>query len=193
MPANRGPLRWYGAGPLHLVALLAAFCLAGYAAARLVPAHPIGIAVWFVGAAIGHDVILFPLYTIANRSLGAVLRHSGPDRLQRSRMWLNHVRVPAVLSAILLGVFFPLILRLPGTFAGITGRSVDPYLGRWLVVTGVLFLVSGVLLAIRLRRRRSPVQQQEMLHQQGSDGLAGQPPPGLGQYGAGGDEPDRER
>ena len=30
-------LRWYGAGPLNLLALLACFALAGYAAVRLVP------------------------------------------------------------------------------------------------------------------------------------------------------------
>jgi hypothetical protein len=194
-------LRWYGAGPLHLVALLAAFCLAGYAAARLVPGNPVAIAVWFVGAAIGHDVILLPLYTIADRSLAGILRHSAPDRLQRSGIWLNHVRVPAVLSAILFAIYFPLILRLPPSFAQITGRSSDPYLGRWLLVTGVLFAVSGVWLAVRLRRRRSPVQQQdrspvqqqEMLNEQGGNGLGGEPSSGPGQHGTGGDQPDRER
>ena len=35
-------IRWYGANPLHLLALLACFGLAGYAAAQLVPARPSG-------------------------------------------------------------------------------------------------------------------------------------------------------
>ena len=36
----RRQLRWYGASPLHLLALLACFGLAGYAAARLVSSIP---------------------------------------------------------------------------------------------------------------------------------------------------------
>ena len=34
-------LRWYGASPLHLLALLGCFALAGYAAARWSVPHPL--------------------------------------------------------------------------------------------------------------------------------------------------------
>jgi hypothetical protein len=34
-------LRWYGASPLHLLAMLACFGLAGYAAVRLVSSRPL--------------------------------------------------------------------------------------------------------------------------------------------------------
>ena len=61
--------RWYGANPLHLLALLACFGLAGYAAAQLVPSRPAGVAVWFAGAVVGHDLVLMPLYSIADRSV----------------------------------------------------------------------------------------------------------------------------
>ena len=68
-------LRWYGASPLHLLTLLACFALAGYAAAELLPSNFVGIAVWFIGAVIGHDLLLMPLYTLADRSAVAVFRH----------------------------------------------------------------------------------------------------------------------
>ena len=48
----RRQLRWYGASPLHLLALLACFGLAGYAAARLIPSRPLSVIAWFLGAVI---------------------------------------------------------------------------------------------------------------------------------------------
>ncbi|MGH3094491.1 MAG: hypothetical protein ACRDMV_00650 [Streptosporangiales bacterium] len=186
-------LGWYGSGPLHLVALLAAFSLAGYAATRFVPANPAGVAVWFVGAVVGHDLVLLPLYSLADRSVTAVLRHrTGGSLSPRSRRWLNHVRVPAVMSALLFLVFFPLIVRLSPNFSGITGRSTDPYLGRWLLVTGILFAISGVVLALRMRRG-SPVDEEQVLQEEGGSDLDGEPEPRPRQQGAGGNEPERER
>jgi hypothetical protein len=145
-------LRWYGANPLHLLALLAGFAVAGYAAARLVPSRPLGVAVWVIGAVIGHDLLLFPLYALADRSAAAVLRH----RAARwpSISWINYLRVPAALSGLLLLVWFPLILRLRTRYQASTTLSPDPYLWHWLAVTGALFLVSAVALALRMRRRR---------------------------------------
>ena len=70
---------WYGASPLHLLALLASFALAGYAAAQLVPSRPAGVAVWFAGAVVGHDLVLMPLYSIADRSVLAAVRHRAPN------------------------------------------------------------------------------------------------------------------
>jgi hypothetical protein len=62
--------RWYGANPLHLLALLAAFALAGYAAAAVVDSGQWrGFAIWFIAAVIGHDLLLFPLYSLADLSL----------------------------------------------------------------------------------------------------------------------------
>ncbi len=66
---------------------------------------------------------------------------------------LNHVRVPAGLSLLLLLVYFPLIFRIaPEDYAATTGQSLDPYLGRWLLISGGLFLISAVVYALRLRR-----------------------------------------
>ena len=147
----RRQLRWYGASPLHLLALLACFGLAGYAATRLVSSHPVAVAVWFLGAVIGHDLLLMPLYSLADRSVMAAFRHRAPEL--PALAWINYIRVPAALSGLLLLVWFPLILRLPAPYSSSTGLSADPYVWHWLAVTGTLFLLSAVAFALRLRRQ----------------------------------------
>ena len=59
-------LRWYGSGPLHLLVLICSFALAAYALVRLFSLRPLEVAIWFVGAAILHDLILLPLYSLAD-------------------------------------------------------------------------------------------------------------------------------
>lgn len=142
--------RWYGANPLHLLALIGCFALAGYAGLRLFEARPLGVAVWLFGAVIAHDLMLFPLYAVADRSVHAVLRHrptTGP-----AVPWINYLRVPALLSGLLLLVYFPLILSIPPGYSVITGLELSGYLERWLLVTGVLFTASALAFAMRLRR-----------------------------------------
>ncbi|MFB7530899.1 hypothetical protein ACFC0C_22120 [Streptomyces sp. NPDC056178] len=145
-------VRWYGSGPLHLLALIASFALTGYAMVRLFAVRPLEVAIWFAGAAILHDLILLPLYSLADLSALAVLRHratSGP-----TVPWINYLRVPAFLSSLLLLVWFPLVFRLAVPYPGDTGLSDSVYLGRWLAITGVLFAASAVAFALRLRRMR---------------------------------------
>jgi hypothetical protein len=141
--------RWYGANPLHLLALLASFALAGYAAVQLVPSRPVGVAVWFVAAVVGHDLVLMPLYSIADRSVLAAVRHRAPA--MSAVPWINYLRVPAGLSALLLLVWFPLIFRLSWHYQYSTNLSPDPFLWHWLAVSGALFLLSAVAYALRLR------------------------------------------
>jgi hypothetical protein len=69
--------------------------------------------------------------------------------------WINYLRVPVVLSGMLLLVWFPLIFRIPSHFPRTTDLSLDPYLGHWLLVTGALFLLSAVVFAFRLRPGRA--------------------------------------
>ncbi|WP_218001983.1 hypothetical protein [Microtetraspora malaysiensis] len=147
----------YGADPLHLLALLACFTLAGYAASRVVVAGIwVGFVVWFVGAAIIHDLVLYPLYAVADIAVrwrpwrrvrpSAVLSHPPP--------WINYLRVPLALSALLLLVWFPLILRLSQDgYRRSVALDTTPFLGRWLLVTGLLFAGSALAYAVRLRRR----------------------------------------
>lgn len=145
-------LRWYGSGPLHLLVLIASFALTGYAMVRLFAVRPLEVAIWFVGAAVLHDLILLPLYSLADLSALSVLRHRATDG--PAVPWINYLRVPAFLSGLLLLVWFPLVFRLAVPYPGDTGLSDSVYLGRWLAVTGVLFAASAVAFALRLRRVR---------------------------------------
>ena len=150
----RALLRWYGASPLHLLAFLGCFGLAGYAAARLVPSRPLGIAAWFLGAVVGHDLLLMPLYSLADRSAAAVIRHRTAKL--PALPWVNYLRVPAALSGLLLLVWFPLILRLHTRYQASTTLSPSPFLWHWLAVTGALFLLSAAALALRIRALPGP-------------------------------------
>ncbi len=141
--------RWYGSDPLHLLALLASFALAGYAAQRMLAFDTVAIVVWFVGAVIGHDLVLLPLYTLADRPLTALGRRRPAPRTAR---YANYLRVPLALAGLLLLVWFPLIFRLPNSYKSITGRTMEPYFGRWLLVSGIFFVMSGVALALAMRR-----------------------------------------
>jgi hypothetical protein len=145
-------VRWYGSGHLHLLVLIASFALSAYAMVRLFAVRPLEVAIWFVGAAVLHDLILLPLYSLADLSALSVLRHRTADG--PAVPWINYLRVPAFLSGLLLLVWFPLVFRLAVSYPGDTGLSGRGYLGRWLAVTGVLFAASAMAFAIRLRRTR---------------------------------------
>lgn len=156
--------KWYGANPLHLLALLACFALTAYVATRVVELGPWqAIAVWLVGAAVVHDFVLYPLYALADLPLRRRARSGSLPGVS----WRNHLRIPLALSALLLLLWFPLILGLPeATYSAATGMTTAPYLARWLLITGVLFAGSAVGYAYRLRRahrsaREGPVEPTE--------------------------------
>lgn len=140
----------YGAGPLHLIAVIASFAIAGYAFVEIAN-HPslISFAIFFAGAIVAHDMIAFPIYSTLNRIAGdasAAAGFSGPS--------INYVRVPALLSAFAFVVWFPLILGLSShTYEADTGHAEPDYLARWLLLTAALFLISGLVAAIK---RRAP-------------------------------------
>ena len=140
----------YGARPAHLVVLLAGFALAAYAGSFLLgdPAL-LRLLAWFVGAALVHDLALFPLYALVDRLLTASARPHRPVPV------VNHVRVPLLAAGLTGLMFLPGIIRQgePSHLAA-TGLDQSPYLGRWLALTGVLFTASAVAYAIRLRRAR---------------------------------------
>ncbi|MFG2934626.1 hypothetical protein [Streptomyces sp. NPDC048282] len=140
--------------PLQLLLLACSFALAAYAGVRLLAGDWLGVALWVVGAALLHDLVLLPLYALADRTLVRGLGGAG------RRECTMYVRVPAALSALLLLVWFPLISgAVAGHYRSATGLSPDGYLTRWLLITAVLFGGSALLLARRLRRaakRRPP-------------------------------------
>ncbi|GLW11639.1 lipoprotein [Microtetraspora sp. NBRC 13810] len=131
--------RRYGAGPLHLAILLVCFIVAAYALTRVILAGIlVGFVLWFIGAVILHDLVAFPLYSRADAAL------------QRRRWPVNHLRVPAGLSALLLVVWFPLVLRAAEhNYREATGLSTAPFFGRWLLVTLALFAGSALLYVLR--------------------------------------------
>ncbi|MEO6859681.1 MAG: hypothetical protein ABI323_14045 [Solirubrobacteraceae bacterium] len=150
----------YGAGPLHLLALLASFALAGAAVVGWFerPRDVVSVLIW-LAAAIGlHDLILMPLYSLLDRiafsrlSAGLDRRreaHSGPVNAT------PFLRIPAVLSGLLLIVFFPVISGLGArTELAASGIAERAYLVRWLALVGVLFAGSGAAYAISVARVR---------------------------------------
>jgi hypothetical protein len=155
----RNPLiaaaRAYGANPLHLLALLASFAVAGYAVAHLSHESTFWrIVSWFLAAVVGHDLVLFPLYALADGSLRQALRALWPRRGAVSRVPpLNYIRVPVLGAALLLLVFLPGIVQQgQSTYHAATGQTQQPYLDRWLLLTAAMFTISAVAYAVRLRR-----------------------------------------
>ena len=63
---------------------------------------------------------------------------------------VNYVRVPALVSGLLLLVFFPAISgKGEGAFHGVSGLDYDGYLARWLLITAALFALSGAAYLLR--------------------------------------------
>ncbi|MEU4820327.1 hypothetical protein AB0H37_00490 [Actinomadura sp. NPDC023710] len=145
---------FYGAAPLHLLALMVCFALAGYAAVQTIPTpHWPWILVWFAGAVVGHDLVAFPLYALADRSLIRALRALRPSSAATPLPVpaVNHIRVPAMGAGLLFLLFFPLILQKGRTsYLAATGRTQQAYLGHWLLITAALFALSALIYAQRL-------------------------------------------
>lgn len=139
--------RAYGTNPLHLLLHAAVFAVAAYALGQVLSARfAENFVIWFVGAALLHDLVFVPLYSAAD---WLARRELGPPAI-------NHVRVPALLSGLLLLVYFPLILvKADRTYVNSTGHHVEGYARNWLLLTAGLFLVSGLIYLARLIRHRS--------------------------------------
>lgn len=146
----------YGSNPLHLLTLIAGFALLGYIVVTVKPAtlwNPDtwwqSILVWFAAAIIVHDVVLFPVYALADRLLFVGSRfHSGGERAVPI---LNYLRIPAMGAVLTLVVFLPGIIEQGSrTYLAATGQTQEPFLARWLLLTAAMFAVSAVAYAIRL-------------------------------------------
>jgi hypothetical protein len=143
--------------PFHILLLACSFALSAYAGVQLLDGDWFGVVLWFVGAALLHDLVLLPLYAAADRAVVRGLDAAG------HREWALYVRVPAAYSGLLLLVWFPLISgRADRRYPLSAGLSADGFLARWLLITAALFGVSALLLALRVRRARK--QRPSALH-----------------------------
>lgn len=143
----------YGERPSHLVAVLGCVAVAGYAAWFLLgdPAL-VTVLVWFVGAALAHDLVLVPLYSAADRVLVGATRDRAPGGVPI----VNHIRVPALGAGLTLLMFLPGIIRQgEATHLAATGLDQQPYLGRWLGLVAVLVLGSAAVYVVRVVRART--------------------------------------
>ncbi|MFJ3171994.1 hypothetical protein ACIPJK_14570 [Streptomyces roseus] len=155
--------RRYGASPLHLLLVLASFALAAYAGVRLLKGDTLGVALWFVGAALLHDLVLLPLYAVTDRAAQYLFREGAgaAEGSRPTRPSVNYVRVPAFVSGLLLLVWWPLILRRVGHYTAATGLPADVFLGHWLLITAALFAASAATLIVRGLRASGPRRRAE--------------------------------
>ena len=157
----------YGSHPLHLLTMLSGFALLGYTLTTFKPAtlwNPgtwwQSIVIWLAAAVIAHDLLLFPLYALADRALfarigGRAARgQASPSRVSAR----NHILVPALGAGLTLLIFLPGIIEQgAATYHAATGQTQQPFLGRWLLLTAAMFAVSALGYATRLvvARRRA--------------------------------------
>jgi hypothetical protein len=137
----------YGAGPAHLLVLVASFAIAGAAVVGWVqrPRDLEGVLIWFAAAVALHDFVLLPLYSLLDRITIAHL----PVRSAA------YVRVPAIISGLLMLVLFPTILGFGAHRAqAASGIAEHGYFLRWLLLTAALFLASAIAYALGPSRRR---------------------------------------
>jgi hypothetical protein len=154
----------YGSHPLHLLTMLSGFALLGYLLATFDPAtlwNPgtwwQSIVVWLAAAVVAHDLLLYPLYALADRALWTRIgRRAAPSHPNISAR--NHIRVPALGAGLTLLIFLPGIIEQGGpTYQAATGQDQQPFLGRWLLLTAAMFAASALAYAARLAvaRRRA--------------------------------------
>lgn len=147
----------YGASPFHLLVALASLAVSAWALSQVfdVLSTPGRFLLWFLGAIVLHDFVFLPLYSLLGLgAAGALTRGDQPSRLRIAA--LNHLRIPVLLSGLMLLVWYPLVLsKAPQGFERITGQTTDVYLERWLALSAVLFAGSALLLAARARGLRA--------------------------------------
>ncbi|MGY1503111.1 hypothetical protein ACW4TU_42180 [Streptomyces sp. QTS52] len=150
----------YVGSPFQLLLLACSFALAGYAGVRLFADDWFSVALWFVGAALTHDLVLVPLYAGADRIVTRALGVLG------RREWTVFVRVPAAFSGLLLLIWFPLVSgQVADHYRSATTLSGDVFLARWLLITAALFGGSAVALVLRSARlRRATKERPPVVH-----------------------------
>ena len=159
--------RFYGDHVLHLIVLLAALALGAYTISVLGVAQLFNprvwwqsIAVWFAVAVIGHDLILFPLYALAERLLPKARRDADPAEETWRVPIVNYLRIPTLATGLTFAMFLPGIIEQGAfTYTAATGLTQEPYLARWLLLVAGFYLTSAVCYLVRsLTTRTRPAR-----------------------------------
>jgi len=166
----RSPLKrfraLYGASPLHLLGALASFAIIAVAVSGWFAEPAVSlkyILIWFAGAIVAHDLLLLPAYSALDRLTTIRRRRPAPaappsdaepagdvNAPAGAASVAGHVylRVPVILSGMLLLVFGPEILNLgDSTYHVASGQHQHVYLARYLVIVAVLFGLSALAYA----------------------------------------------
>ncbi|WP_246540965.1 hypothetical protein [Mycobacterium spongiae] len=171
--------KFYGSRPSHLLAMISGFALVGYLLTIFPPSALWNevtwwqsIAVWFVAAVVAHDLLLYPVYALADRILATRVRRQDDPAAGRTTAVpvRNYIRMPAMAAGLTLLVFLPGIIRQGApTYLAATGQTQQPFLGRWLLLTAVLFGISALAYTVRLgiARRRGKVVFSAGIDEQG--------------------------
>jgi hypothetical protein len=135
-------------GCLGVTGYVADKILSGPMAARIL--------IWFAAAAVLHDFVLFPAYSLIDRAVGTLQRHLGP----KPQPIVNYIRVPAALSSLLLLIYLPTILgRGARVFRAASGLGqIDVFL-RWALLSLGFFTVSGAVYLCRFLMSRRPTKE----------------------------------
>lgn len=138
-------------GPLRLLSTAISLLIVGFAVWMIFrDDHPVAIAIWFLAAAVGHDLIAFPVYsTLHVAAYGRATRPQRPP--PRDPQAINFLRVPVFLSAIMLLVWFPLILGLSSTDLAVKTGNEPDFMARWLLLSAALFALSALAYVAHLR------------------------------------------
>jgi hypothetical protein len=143
----------YGSTPIHLLGHIIAFTAFVWALSQILGGgYVVNYIAWFVGAAVLHDIIVLPIYTLIDQ----VTRHEGHRAWgTRYASTINYVRAPAIISTILLLVYSPEILGYSAkNYRDDTGHPLPSILTNWLLITAGLFLTSGLIYTTRRVRPR---------------------------------------
>ena len=125
---------------MRLLAYLTLLPLCGWALLEMLDGRAAErIAIWLVACVVVHDLVLFPLYSGADRGLRRLAGGA-----------INYVRVPAALSVLMLVVFWGTISGAgERAYQATSGQTFDGHAGRWLLVSAALFAGSGLLYLLK--------------------------------------------
>jgi hypothetical protein len=150
-------IRSYGGPVWTLPVFIGCLLVTGYVADKIVEGPmAFRIIVWFAAAAVLHDFVLFPAYTLLDRATGAI-------RLPRSaglHSAINYVRVPAALSLLMLLIFAPTIVgRGSRAFYAASGLGRIDVFVRWVLLSLAFFVISGAVYLIRFLLSRHSTKE----------------------------------